>query len=320
MSQLPQTACFAGIDVSKIHLDVHLRPLDRTFQVGNDAEGIQTLLAQLRACPVDLVVLEATGGYEREVYAQLSAAGFRVARINPRQARHFAQATGKLAKTDRIDARVLAHLAQALQPEVQSVPDEHTAQLQALLGRRRQVVEMLVAEKNRLQISHRTVQPRVQEHIDWLEAELDDLNGQLQTALETDPNWRERNDLLRSVPGVGPVLSTTLLAELSELGHLDRKQIAALVGVAPFNCESGGLQGQRRVWGGRGSVRHALYMATLAARRCNPVIRAFFERLMRTGKPFKVAMTACMRKVLTILNALLAHHTAWNPQKGSTCA
>lgn len=315
MNQDSPSECFVGIDVSKQHLDIYLRPLDRSLQVGNDPDGIQSLLTQLQPYPIGLVVLEATGGYEREAYAQLSAAGLSVARINPRQARHFAQATGTLAKTDRIDARVLAHLAQAIRPEVRAVPNEQAAQLQALLVRRRQVVEMLVAEKNRLSISHSTVRPRVQEHITWLAAELDDLNGQLQSALEQDPNWRENNDLLRSVPGVGPVLSLTLLAELPELGQLDRKQIAALVGVAPFNCESALLRGKRRVWGGRGSVRHALYMATLAARRFNPVIRAFFERLRHAGKPFKVAMTACMHKLLTILNAILAHRVAWNPQK-----
>lgn len=317
MSSESRVECFVGMDVSKTHLDVYLRPFDRHIQVGNDPEGIGSLLGQLRGYSVRLVVVEATGGYEREVYAQLSAAGLPIARINPRQARDFAKSTGKLAKTDKIDARVLAHFAQAIQPQIRPVPSEQTAQLQALLNRRRQVVEMLVAEKNRLGISHRSVQPRVQEHIDWLEEELEDLNRQLQIALEQDPNWREQNDLLRSVPGVGPVLATTLLAELPELGQLDRKQIAALVGVAPFNCDSGLLHGKRRVWGGRGSVRHALYMATLAARRFNPVIRAFFERLERAGKPFKVAMTACMRKLLTILNAILAHRTAWNLPKST---
>ncbi len=297
MSSETQVECFVGIDVSKAHLDVSMRPIDRHLQVGNDPDGIASLIGQLLAYPVRLVVVEATGGYERDVFAQLSAAGIAIARINPRQARDFAKSTGKLAKTDKIDAHVLAHFAQAIQPQSRSVPSEQTTQLQALLNRRRQVVEMLVAEKNRLNISHRTVQPRVQDHIDWLEAELDDLNRQLQTALEQDPNWREQNDLLRSVPGVGPVLATTLLAELPELGQLDRKKIAALVGVAPFNCESGLMHGKRMVWGGRGSVRQALYMATLAARRFNPVIRAFFERLTKSGKPFKVALTACMRKL-----------------------
>lgn len=320
MTSESQVECFVGIDVSKAHLDVHVRPLERHIQVGNDPDGISSLLEQLRAYSVRLVVVEATGGYEREVYAQLSAAGMAIARINPRQARDFAKSTGKLAKTDKIDARVLAHFAQAIQPQVRPAPNEQTAELQALLNRRRQVVEMLVAEKNRLSISHRAVQPRVQEHIDWLEEELDDLNRQLQTLLDNDPNWHEQNDLLRSVPGVGPVLSTTLLAELPELGQLDRKKIAALVGVAPFNCESGFMHGKRRVWGGRGSVRHALYMATLAARRFNPVIQEFFERLTKSGKPFKVAMTACMRKLLTILNAILAHRIAWNCHKSPAFA
>lgn len=313
MSDEMQGAYFVGIDVSKAGLDVCIRPTDACFTVTNDEEGMQKLIARLRQYPVKLIVLEATGGYEREVYVTLNAAGLKTVRINPRQARHFAKSIGKLAKSDTIDARVLAHFAEAIQPEVRAVPDEHTVQLQALISRRRQVVDMLVAEKNRLNISHRSVRPRVQQHIDWLEEELDDLNHNLDQYLENDPHWREQKDLLRSVPGVGPVLCTTLLAELPELGTLDRKKIAALVGVAPYNCDSGAMHGKRRIWGGRGTVRHALYMATLAARRFNPVIRTFFERLVASGKEFKVAMTACMRKLLTILNSMLAHQTTWNP-------
>jgi transposase len=313
MSHETQGAYYVGIDVSKAGLDVYIRPVDECFAMTNDEEGIEKLIVRLGKYPVQLIVLEATGGYEREAYVSLNAAGLATVRINPRQARHFAKSTGKLAKTDKIDARVLAHFAEAIQPEVRSVPDERTAQLQALISRRRQVIDMLVAEKNRLSISHRSVRPRVQQHIDWLEEELDDLNRKLDQYLEDDPHWREQKDLLRSVPGVGPVLCTTLLAELPELGTLDRKKIAALVGVAPYNCDSGAMHGKRRVWGGRGTVRHALYMATLAARRFNPVIRTFFERLVASGKEFKVAMTACMRKLLTILNSMVAHHTAWNP-------
>jgi len=313
MSSKSQGGCFVGVDVSKAHLDVCIRPMDECFTVTNDQEGIQKLITHLHGYALRMVVLEATGGYEREVYTELSAAGLVTVRINPRQARNFAKSTGKLAKTDKIDARMLAHFAEAIQPEAHALPDERTMRLQALLSRRRQVVDMLVAEKNRLSVSHRSVRPRVQQHIDWLEQELDEINRELETHLENDPNWREQKDLLRSVPGVGPILCTTLLAELPELGHLDRKKIAALVGVAPYNCDSGAMHGQRRVWGGRGSVRHALYMATLAARRFNPVIRTFFERLISSGKEFKVAMTACMRKLLTILNAMLAHHTRWSP-------
>jgi len=313
MSSESQGGCFVGVDVSKAHLDVCIRPMDECFTVTNDQEGIQKLITHLRGYALRMVVLEATGGYEREVYTELSAAGLVTVRINPRQARNFAKSTGKLAKTDKIDARMLAHFAEAIQPEAHALPDERTMRLQALLSRRRQVVDMLVAEKNRLSISHCSVRPRVQQHIDWLEQELDEINRDLQTYLDDDPNWREQEALLRSVPGVGPVLCTTLLAELPELGHLDRKKIAALVGVAPYNCDSGAMRGKRRVWGGRGSVRHALYMATLAARRFNSIIRTFFDRLMASGKEFKVAMTACMRKLLTILNAMLTHHTWWNP-------
>jgi transposase len=314
METASQMISFVGIDVSKAHLDGYIRPQGVEFQVANTSDGIRQLIETLHAYTVSLVVLEATGGYEQEAFVGLSAAGVATVRINPRQARDFAKATGKLAKSDKIDARVLAHYAQAIQPEVRPVPDEATRTLQAVLDRRRQVVDMLVAEKNRLGISHPSVRERVQEHITWLEQELDDLNDQLQQALKDHPHWQEQSGWLRSVPGVGPVLTTTLLADLPELGHLDRKKIAALVGVAPFNRDSGFMNGKRAVWGGRGSVRHALYMATLAARRFNPVIRAFFERLTKAGKPFKVAMTACMRKLLTILNALLFHRTAWDPK------
>jgi len=313
MSHEIQGANYVGIDVSKAGLDVYIRPIEESFMVTNDEEGIQKLIACLHQYRVKLIVLEATGGYEREVYVALNLAGLKTVRINPRQARHFAKSIGKLAKSDKIDAGVLAHFAEAIQPEVRAMPDERTTQLQAWTSRRRQVIDMLVAEKNRLGISHRSVRPRVQEHIDWLEEELDDLNRNLDQYLDNDPDWQEQKDRLRSVPGVGPVLCTTLLAELPELGKLDRKKIAALVGVAPYNCDSGAMHGKRRVWGGRGTVRHALYMATLAARRFNPVIRTFFERLVASGKEFKVAMTACMRKLLTILNSMVAHQTTWNP-------
>jgi transposase len=305
---------FVGIDVSKAHLDVYLRPVGLAFQVDNSPSGIAALIEKLGAFPVRLVVLEATGGYEQEAFVRLNAAQIPTVRINPRQARDFAKATGKLAKSDRIDAGSLAHYAQAIQPQVRPVPDEATRQLQALVDRRRQVVEMLVAEENRRAISHPPVLERIQAHITWLKQELDDLNNQLQQAVQAHPHWQQQNEWLLSVPGVGPVLSTTLLADLPELGHLDRKKIAALVGVAPFNRDSGLMNGKRVVWGGRGTIRRTLYMATLAARRCNPVIKAFFERLIEAGKPFKVAMIACMRKLLTILNALLIHQTAWDPK------
>lgn len=222
-----QTLCFVGMDVSKANLDVFLRPQGVEFQVANTANGIQTLIEKLKAYLIGLVVLEATGGYEQEAFVCLNAALIPTVRINPRQARDFAKATGKLAKSDKIDARALAHYAAAIQPELRPVPDEATRALQALLDRRRQVVDMLVAEKNRLSISHASVRERVREHITWLDQELDDLNDQLQQALKDHPHWQEQSDRLRSVPGVGPVLTTTLLADLPELGQLDRKKIAA---------------------------------------------------------------------------------------------
>lgn len=305
---------FVGIDVSKAHLDVYVRPMGQAFQMDNSSDGITALIEKLRAFTVHLVVVEATGGYEQEAFVRLNAANIPTVRINPRQGRDFAKAIGKLAKSDRIDAAALAHYAQAIQPQVRAVPDEATRGLQALIDRRRQVVEMLVAEENRLSISHAPVRERIQVHITWLQQELDDLNGQLQQAVQAHPHWHQQYEWLRSVPGVGPVLSLTLLADLPELGHLDRKKIAALVGVAPFNRDSGMMSGKRAVWGGRGTIRRTLYMATLAARRCNPAIRTFFERLIEMGKPFKVAMIACMRKLLTILNALLIHQTTWDPQ------
>lgn len=305
---------FVGIDVSKAHLDVSLRPQGIVFQVDNNPSGITALIEKLRTYPVGLVVLEATGGYEQEAFVRLSVANLPTVRINPRQGRDFAKATGKLAKSDRLDARALAHYAQVIQPQVRPVPDEATRALQVWVDRRRQVVEMLVAEENRRDRSQPPVRARIEAHITWLQQELDDLNAQLQAALQAHPHWQQQAEWLRSVPGVGPVLCTALLADLPELGQLDRKKIAALVGVAPYNRDSGLLKGKRAVWGGRGTLRRTLYMATLAARRCNPVIQAFFERLIAAGKPFKVAMVACMRKLLTILNALLAHQMAWDPK------
>lgn len=245
--------------------------------------------------------------------AALAAGQLPVAVINPRQARDFAKSLGKLAKTDRIDAAILARFAEAIRPEPRLLPDEQTQQLQALLARRRQLIDMLIAEKNRLYLAHRRVKPRLQEHITWLEQELEELDKDLQDQIKASPLWREKENLLRSVPGVGPVTATTLLAELGELGQLNRKEIAALVGVAPFNCDSGKMHGRRAIWGGRASVRTTLYMATLSAIRFNPIIRAHFEHLQKEGKVFKVALVACMRKLLTILNAMVCSGVAWKP-------
>jgi transposase len=318
MAAPSSTPVFVGIDVSKAQLDIAVRPSGAHWQAQNQAAGIAGLVERLQELQPSLVVLEATGGLEVEVTAAIAAAGLGVAVINPRQARDFAKSVGKLAKTDKIDAGILAHFAEAIRPQPRTLPDAETVQLQALLTRRRQVVDRLVAEKNRVYLAHQTVQPRLQEHIAWLTEELDNLNTQLRDQLQHSPLWREKDDLLRSVPGVGPVLSTTLLAELPELGQLDRKQIAALVGVAPFNCDSGWRQGKRAIWGGRASVRTVLYMAIHSARRFNPVIRAFYDRLIQAGKLPKVALIACMRKMLTILNAMVATGKAWQPALATT--
>jgi transposase len=318
MTSTSTPAVFVGIDVSKAHLDIAVRPTSEAWQVANDEEGIPQLVERLQALHPSLIVLEATGGLEVAVTAAVAAAGLPIAVINPRQARAFAQSLGQLAKTDKIDAALLARLADAIRPEVRVLPDEQAQQLQALLTRRRQIVDMLVAEKNRLYLAHRSVRQRLQEHIDWLNQELDDLNIQLRDKLQQSPVWRDKDDLLRSMPGVGPVLSTTLLAELPELGTLNRKKIAALVGVAPFNRDSGWMKGTRAIWGGRASVRTVLYMAVHSARRHNPVIQVFYDRLIHAGKLPKVALVACMRKMLTILNAMVASGKSWQPALAAT--
>jgi len=307
-----RTPVFIGIDVSKAHLDVAVRPQGEAWQADNTVEGISQLVAKVGQLAPVLIILEATGGYEAASATALGVAGLPVAVINPRQARDFAKSLGRLAKTDRIDAAVLARFGEAVRPEPRKLSDEQTIQLQALMVRRRQLLEMIVAEKNRVSLSHTTVRPRLVEHIAWLENELSDSDDAMREQLQKSPLWREKDDLLRSVPGVGSVTSTTLLAELPELGHLNRKKIAALVGVAPYNCDSGKMHGKRAIWGGRAAVRTALYMATLSATRCNSVIRAHYKHLKEQGKSSKVALVACMRKLLTILNAMVHSGCAWN--------
>ncbi len=305
---------YVGIDVSKDHLDIAVSPTGDTFSVANDAPGITDAVQRLAPLHPKLVVLEATGGLQMPVAAALASAGLPLSMVNPRQVRDFAKATGRLAKTDRLDAQVLAHFAQAVQPVPHPLPDAQTQELTALLTRRRQVVEMLTAEKNRLRATRsEVVRQRVQDHIRWLEQELAGLDRDLDHTIRESPLWCEKDNLLRSVPGVGPVVSVTLLADLPELGTLSRHQIAALVGVAPLNRDSGRFRGKRMVWGGRGRVRAALYMAALSATRYNPIIKAFYHRLCGAGKARKVALTACMRKLLTILNAMLKHRQAWVP-------
>jgi transposase len=257
-------------------------------------------------------VLEATGGLELSLASELATAALPVALINPRQARHFAKATGHLAKTDALDAAVLAHFAAAVRPTPRPLPDEATQRLGDLVTRRRQLVAMRTAEYNRRSRASQALQDEIQRHIDWLEQRIADLDLELRQQIRRSPIWRKHDDLLQSMPGVGPILSRTLLAELPELGTLDRRAIAALVGVAPLNRDSGTWRGKRCIGGGRGHIRAVLYMAAVTAARCNPWIRAFYQRLRATGKTVKVALTACMRKMLTILNAIMKHRESWN--------
>jgi transposase len=303
--------CFVGIDVAKAQLDIALRPTGERWAVPNDAEGIATLVERLQAHHPALIVLEATGGLERAATVALAAAGLPVVVVNPRQARDFARATGQLAKTDALDARALAHFAEAVRPTPRPLPDAQTQELRALLGRRQQLIAIRTAEQNRLAGTHGRIQTDIEAHITWLNARLATLDNDLETMLRSSALWRANDDLLQSAPGIGPVCARTLLLELPELGTLTRQQIAALVGVAPLNCDSGTLRGRRTIWGGRAHVRTVLYMGTLVATRYNPRIKAFYERLLAAGKVKKVALTACMHKFLTILNAMLKHRTPW---------
>jgi transposase len=305
-------AIFVGIDVSKAHLDLAARPVGLAERLPNDEAGIGQVVARLRPLGPMLVVLEATGGLEVPLAATLAAAGLAVAVVNPRQVRDFAKAVGQLAKTDALDAQLLARFAEVVRPEPRPLPDAEAQNLSAVLARRQQVIAMLVAEQQRLPTTPATLRPRVEAHIAWLRQERDELDRELRRQIRASPAWREDDDLLQSVPGIGPVLATTLIAELPELGRLNRKQIAALVGVAPLNCESGILRGRRIIWGGRARVRAALWMGTLVAVQRNPAIRAFYRRLVAAGRPKKVALTAAMHKLLLVLNALLRQRTPWH--------
>jgi len=301
-----------GVDVSKATLDVAVLSTGEATQFANDANGIEELAKKVAG--VDLVVMEATGGYETAVATALIGAGLRVAVVNPRQIRDFAKASGRLAKNDRIDAQVIAAFGQAIEPEIVRLPDEEARNLEELLVRRRQLVAMRVQEMNRLGLMQGAMRKRIKSHIDWLEKEIDKLDVDITAGLRSSPAWRAKDELLRSFKGVGPVTSSTLVVELPELGQLDRRAIAALVGLAPFNRDSGVMRGRRSIYGGRSRVRTLLYMAATTAIRSNPVIRAFYERLKARGKPHKVAMVACMRKMLTILNAMVRQSTPWTPE------
>ena len=308
---MPPQELFVGIDVAKDVLDVAVRPTGDAWQVTNDEPGISALVERLKALCPTLIVLEATGRLHVAVVAALAAAGLPVQAVNPRQVRDFGKATGKLAKTDALDARILAHFADAVRPAVRAVPDSQTQALSMLLARRRQLVEMMTAERSRRIGVSAKIGAQIDEHLSWLKTRLEQADRELLRELRDGPVWRERDDLLRGVPGVGPILSATLLADLPELGQLSHKRIAALVGIAPLNRDSGRHRGKRAIWGGRAGVRAVLYMATVAATRVNPVIRAYYQHLIEGGKVGKVALVACMHKLLTILNAVVRSNAPW---------
>jgi transposase len=309
---------FVGIDVSKASLDVAVhRPATR-WTVDYTEATLTPLVARLTALAPALIVLEATGGLEVPLVGAVAVAGLPVVVVNPRQVRDFAKATGRLAKTDTLDAAVLAHFAAAVQPAVRPLPDAATQGLAAVVTRRRQLVDMLTAERNRLSCAPVVLRKELQAHIRWLERRIAGLDTELEHAIRTNPVWRAQEDRLRSVPGIGPIVARTLLAQLPELGTLAPKPLAALVGVAPLNRDSGLFRGRRKVGGGRAAVRAVLYMGTLAAVRFNPVLRPFYQRLRAAGKLPKVALTACMHKLLTILNALLKHQRRWDPAYAQT--
>lgn len=304
---------FVGIDVSKDTLDVHEHPAGSFERFTNEPKGIKALLDWLGLKREALVVLEATGGYEAHVASELGIAGFHVAVVNPRQVRDFAKAIGRLAKTDRIDAHVLALFAERVRPEPRTLPDDNSRELEAILSRRHQLIEMITAENNRLEHARvLTVRKGILEHIKWLKRQLKDVDKELGGALRASPVWREKEDLLRSVPGVGFVTAASLVALLPELGSANRKAIASLVGVAPFNRDSGRLSGKRTIYGGRAAVRAVLYMATLVGVRLNPVLKSSYRALLARGKTKKTALVACMRKLLTILNAMVKTSTSWS--------
>ncbi len=310
---MAQAVVYVGIDVAQQRLDVSVGAEGEMWHVGNDVVGIAVLRERLVALAPARVVLEATGGLERGLVAALDAAGLSVSVVNPRQVRHFARAAGRLAKTDVIDAQMLARFGKVMQPPVRPLPDAQTQALREVVTRRRRVVTMLTAERNYLAHATRWVRRQVKQSIAGLQRQLEALDRELKRLIQASLVWRAQAHLLSSVPGVGAVTATCLLAELPELGTLNRKQIAALVGVAPHNRDSGNYRGKRSVWGGRAPVRASLYMATLVATRYNAVIKAFYVRLCAAGKPKKVALTACMRKLLTTLNHMLRTQSPWKP-------
>lgn len=306
-----ETNVFVGVDVSKDSLDVAIGAQKDIITFCNDQNGVDALVKKLSRIDAELTVFESTGGYELLATSCLAEAGLAVVIVNPRQVRNFAKATGFLAKTDAIDARVIARFAEAVKPDVRALKDRATSELAALVNRRRQIVEMIVAESNRLKLANKRNKKDIKDHIRWLQKRLDKIETDIGKTIQNSPIWRCKDDILRSVPGIGPVTSATLICDLPELGVLSRKKIAMLAGLAPLNYDSGKFKGRRRIWGGRAAVRSGLYMATMAAIRCNPAIKGFYQRLIAAGKCHKVAATACMRKLLIILNAMLRDQTLW---------
>jgi transposase len=308
----PSRDLFIGIDISKDYLDIFHHPDGESYSADNNEQEISQLARKLRKLHPTLIVMEATAGMEVLAATLLAQAGLKVAVVNPRHVRYFARSKGILAKTDRIDACILAQFAQAVRPPERPIVDRNTRNLRALVNRRHQINQMLVAERNRKRFGEEITHEHIQLHIEWLLQEKKLIEMEMRKMIQDNPAWNEKSDLIRSIPGIGPVSASTILASLPELGALNRKQIAALVGVAPFNRDSGHMRGKRCIWGGRAQVRSVLFMATLAAMRHNPVIAEFFDRLTSNGKPYKVAMIACSRKLLVILNAMMANRVSWN--------
>lgn len=305
------TEYFVGIDVSKDTLDVCVYPTQDTFRVPNSPDGVDELIKRLKPIEPRLVVFEATGGYETLAVSSLSAAGLPVVVVNPRQIRDFAKSIGRLAKTDVIDAGVIAHFASAVRPELRPLKDTASQELTGLVTRRRQIVDMIVAETNRLKAATRRNQRDIKAHIRWLQKRQDQIDDEIKRDIKNGPLWRTTDQILQSTPGVGPATSSMLISCVPELGQLNNKKIACLIGVAPLNRDSGRYKGRRTIWGGRAQVRAVLYMSALSAIQYNPVIRQFYQRLRDAGKCFKVAIVACMRKLLIILNAMVRNQTKW---------
>jgi transposase len=305
------TDVFVGIDVSKDQLDAVARPSGESWQAANTELGIATLVKRLAKLKPTLVVLEATGRLESAAVSALAVAGIPLAIVNPRQVRDFARSTGKLAKTDKLDAQMLARFADAVRPEPRPLPDETQQRIDALLVRRRQLLGMITAERNRRRRAPMMTRAEIDEHVAWLQVRVEAIEDELNKTIRSSPLWRDKVALLRSVPGVGPMLAATIVAQLPELGLITHKEIASLVGVAPLNRDSGHWRGKRTIWGGRPQVRAALYMSALVATQFNPLIRPFYLRLLAIGKPKKLALTACMRKLLTILNAIAHRGQPW---------